>query len=928
MTLQAKIDKILKTPSADQRLKSQLRYALRVSSVEDGAYDDLLHVACDRVLSRIDECGVIENTLTNEFETALLPMREAAKSYKLHMTAHAHIDMNWQWGYQETVNLTLDTFRTMLRLMEEYPDFTFSQSQVSTYQICEEFDPVLFEAIRKRVQEGRWEVTATTWTEADKNLPSGESLLRHHLYSKQYIKEKFGLTSEQLPLDFEPDTFGHSAFVPEILNSGEVKYYYHCRGKENEYAYRYQAPTGATVLCYQDPFFYNAVLNEYFIENVPLLCNRYGAKVSLRAYGVGDHGGGPSRRDIELIHQVQQWPIAPTIVFSRFVAFYKELEQAQDKLPIVDQERNYIFTGCYSSQSEIKAGNRLCEDRLYTAETMSALSAVFGNGQSNNQQFAKAWQRVMFNQFHDILPGSCMRDGRHYAMGLYQEALAYASAGLSAGILSLAEAIDTSAFIYDDEKMTRSEGAGGGFGSALQDFAFHTTAEYGRGKTRVYHVFNPTSFERKEVTKLMLWDWEGDVSRLVCQTVDGKSLTFKHSGQSHYWGHERIELAVLVSVPAFGVTTLVVKEGDIQTIGLHDGEIENINHRVEYVRPLVLENQKIRAEFDQDMCLISLVEKASGQEMIAGKAAYFEYYAESSRIHMPNAWSEGQPVRIENINQVAKTYIADRGFASAVDQSIDYDLEYGDTRIHVNVCLPVDSSLLQFQVTTDWRENGFHGQEIPTLRFRVPLSYTANNAWYDIPLGVIERNALPHDVPARSFVYAPNGENQGVAVMCNTQGAYRKENDTLSVTLLRATSIPDHLPEFGMHHQKIAVGVLPASKQEIHKAALSFLHPMPYTSVCPHKGVLPCDTQFMKIEGNVVVSGIKTPENAQGRELIIRFYSLDDQQQNVKLWLYHAPVSACRVNALERAEEELTLCGQEIDLAVSPLSLNSIKITF
>ncbi len=928
MTLKNKIVKILGTPSADQRLKSQLRYAFQLSSVEDGKFDDLLQTACDRVLERIDACGVIDNALTHVFEELLMPMYETAKSYRLHMAAHAHIDMNWQWGYQETVNLTLDTFRTMLRLMEEYPDFVFSQSQVSTYQICEEYDSTLFEAIRKRVQEGRWEVTASTWTEADKNLPSGESLLRHHLYSKQYLKEKFGLTSEQLPLDFEPDTFGHSAFVPEILNSGEIKYYYHCRGKENEYAYRYQAPTGATVLCYQDPFFYNAVLNEYFIENVPTLCNRYGAKVSLRVYGVGDHGGGPSRRDIEMIQQMQQWPIAPTIVFSRFVDFFKELEQAQDKLPIIDQERNYIFTGCYSSQSEIKAGNRLCEDRLYIGETMSAMSVVFGNGEPKTKTFAKAWQRVMFNQFHDILPGSCMRDGRHYAMGLYQEALSYTSAGLTSGILSLAEAIDSSAFIFDDDKMSRSEGAGGGFGSALQDFAFHTTAEYGRGKTRIYHVFNPTAFDRKEVTNLMLWDWQGDLSRLVCQSVDGTDLTFKHSGQSHYWGHERVELSVLVSVPAYGVTTVVVKEGNVKNIGLHDGEIGNQNHRIEYFPSLVLENQKIRAEFDRDMCLISLVEKDGGQELIREKAAYFEYYAESSRIHMPNAWSEGSPVKIENINQVAKTYIADRGFSSAVDQSIDYDLEYGDTRIHVCVSLPAESSLLQFNIKTDWRENGFHGQEIPTLRFRVPLSYQADTAWYDVPLGVAERQALPHDVPARSFAYAPNGDQCGVAVLCNTQGAYRNENNTLSVTLLRATSIPDHLPEVGLHYQKVAIGVLPPDRQEIQKAALGFLHPLPYTSVCPHKGDLPCEGQFMRVDGKVVVSGIKTPENTDKKEMILRFYSLEQQEQTVNLWFYRAPVSACRVNALEKDEAALSVCGNEISLTVAPLSLNSIKITF
>ncbi len=926
MFLQEKIANILNLPSSDNRLKAQLRFALRISEAKSGEFDALLHRVCDKVLAKTASNGFIDHSLTEWFENELAPMADVAKSYRLYMVAHAHIDMNWQWGYHETVNVTLDTFRTMLRLMEEYPDFIFSQSQASTYKICEEHDPELFEAIRQRVKEGRWEVIASTWTEADKNLPSGESLMRHHLYTKQYMKEKFDLSSENLQLDFEPDTFGHSSFVPEILKNGDVKYYYHCRGQEKQYAYRYQAPSGALILCYQEPYFYNSVLDEFFFENVPVLCNRYGAKVSLRLYGVGDHGGGPSRRDIEMIREMQHWPIAPTIMFSGLQDFFKELEKIQDKLPIVDSERNYIFTGCYSSQSEIKGGNRLCEDRLYTAETLSALSFAYGSGKGNQKNYARAWEKVMFNQFHDVLPGSCMRDGRHYAMGLYQESLAISGAGLTAGMLSLAETIDSSAFMEEGNQMTRSEGAGVGHGSSLSEFAFHTAAEYGKGKTRVLHVFNPTAFERKEVTYFTIWDWEGDPARLVCQNVDGSEIKFVNKGRSDYWGHSKFTLGAYVTVPAFGVATVVVKEAELKSLPLRNGEIGNLNDRVEYVRPLVMENSKIRAEFDRDMCLISLIDKASGNELIRDKAAYFEYYAESSRTHMPNAWSEGPAVRVENINQASKTYIADKGIATALDQTIEYDLEYGDTRIHVAVTLTEDSPLLQFRVNTDWRENGFHGQEIPVLKFRVPLNYAVPSAYYDIPMGVAERNALPHDVPARSFVFAPNGEQNGVAVMCDTQGAYRNENNTLSVTLVRATSIPDHLPEFGMHYHRVAIGVLPCDKKQLHHAGQTFIHPLPYASVCPHKGSFPCNGQWMNLDGNVVVSGVKVPEEANGKELIVRVYSLSDEEQTVTLTMHDTIESAVLVNGLEQPLSKLDSNGNTVSWQVSPLTVCTIRV--
>ncbi|MBR4868810.1 MAG: alpha-mannosidase [Clostridia bacterium] len=924
--LQEKIANILNMPSADDRLKAQLRYALRISETNQGEYDVLLHEVCDQLQEKLNQTGFIDQAITDWFEAYMAPMAEVAKSYRLHMVAHAHIDMNWQWGYQETVHVTLDTFRTMLRLMEEYPEFIYSQSQASTYKICEEHDPELFEAIRKRIQEGRWEVTASTWTETDKNLPSGESLVRHYLYTKQYVKKKFGLRDDQLQLDFQPDTFGHSAFVPEIAQSCGVKYYYHCRGKEMELAYRFRAPSGATVLCYQDPYFYNGVMDWFYFENVPSMCQKTGGKSAVRLYGVGDHGGGPSRRDIEMIRAMQQWPIAPTIVFSGLNDFFKELEQVQEKLPIIDTERNYIFTGCYSSQSEIKGGNRLCEDRLYIGETLSALASGFAQGKGNQNNYFKAWEKVMFNQFHDILPGSCMRDGRHYAMGLYQESLALSGSGLTAGMLALAESIDSSAFIEQGNEMTTSEGSGVGYGSSLSEFAFHTAAEYGKGKTRVLHVFNPTAFEREEVTYLTIWDWNGDSARLTCQTVDGQSIPFVNKGTTGYWGHNKLTFGVFVTVPAYGVTTVVVKEGELTSLPLRNGEIPNENHRVEYVRPLVMENSKLRAEFDKDMCLISLVDKANGQELIRDKAAYFEYYAESSRIHMPNAWSEGPAVRVENINQVSKTYIADKGIGTALDQTIEYDLEYGDTRLHVAVTLTEDSPLLQFRVNTDWRENGFHGQEIPTLRFRVPLNYDAPLAYYDIPMGITKREAFPHDVPARSFAFAPNGDQNGVAVLCDTQGAYRNENNTLSVTLLRATSIPDHLPEFGMHYHRVAIGVLPCDKKQLHQVGQVFIHPLPYASVCPHKGTFPCEGQWMNVDGNVIVSGVKMPEESNGKEVILRLYSLSDEEQTVSLTMHQPIETAILVNGLEQPLSQLKPNGNTVNWQVSPLAVSTICV--
>lgn len=331
-----------------KRVNAEIRYAMEISKAQDGKYDMHINNAIEYLYTKLTSEGVISNEAATKAEEMLLPIKPEAKKYKLHCVSHAHIDMNWMWGFQETVNVTLDTFRTMLTFMSEYPDFTFSQSQASVYRIAEEYDPEMFDEIKSRVKEGRWEVTASTWTETDKNMPSGESLSRHILYTKQYFMEKFGLESDDLQLDFEPDTFGHNINVPEILNKGGVKYYYHCRGSERYDAYRYRAPSGKEVLCYQEPVWYNANISEGFFEYIPDFCNKCGISIGLKVYGVGDHGGGPSRRDIEKIQEMQNWPIAPTIIFSTYHNFFKELEKSKDSLPVVDKELNYIFTGCFS----------------------------------------------------------------------------------------------------------------------------------------------------------------------------------------------------------------------------------------------------------------------------------------------------------------------------------------------------------------------------------------------------------------------------------------------------------------------------------------------------------------------------------------------------------------------------------------------------
>ena len=207
-----------------RRFAAEMTYMSTLSTTKGGIFDKRIEEALDFILAKQAEKDAIGKSDVVAAEEMLKDLSAEAKKIKVICAAHAHIDMNWMWGYQETAAVTVDTFRTMLDLMKEYPDFHFSQSQASTYKIIEDNAPEMLEEIKKRVHEGRWELSASTWVETDKNMPNGESLSRHILYTKRYLAKLFDIDPDTLRLDFEPDTFGHNIGIPEICQNGGVDY--------------------------------------------------------------------------------------------------------------------------------------------------------------------------------------------------------------------------------------------------------------------------------------------------------------------------------------------------------------------------------------------------------------------------------------------------------------------------------------------------------------------------------------------------------------------------------------------------------------------------------------------------------------------------------------------------------------------------------
>jgi hypothetical protein len=208
----------------------------------------------------------------------------------------------------------------------------------------EEYDPEMMDEIRARIREGRWEVTASSWVENDKNMPDTESLLRHIHLTHDYLQSVWGVPKEKLNIDFSPDTFGHSAFIPEIDTFGGVRYMYHCRGVTTEdVIYRWQCANGKEILVCREPYWYNSGITPDAGTGVIELSHHSGGlKTGLIVYGVGNHGGGVTRRDIERILEMQEWPVFPKMSFGTFGEYFRRAESVREQLHVRTGELNAI----------------------------------------------------------------------------------------------------------------------------------------------------------------------------------------------------------------------------------------------------------------------------------------------------------------------------------------------------------------------------------------------------------------------------------------------------------------------------------------------------------------------------------------------------------------------------------------------------------
>jgi alpha-mannosidase len=334
----------------------------------------------------------------------------------IHVVGHAHMDMNWLWTYSETMQMCNDNLRQVVAFMNEYPDYTMLQSLASVYNFVEMVDPPLLEQVKKYIKEGRLELAGGMWTEGDMNLSSGEAITRSFLLGQRYFQSRFGKMAN---IGWLPDNFGHISQMPQILKLAGCDYFYFHRTKPYVGTFWWVAPDSSKVLCYANDT-YNGNITPELKDEV----NKFSPdkRRILHITGVGDHGGGPSRANIELVHQLDKTPGYPSVKFTTAGDFFRKASKEMEGRPTHRGEMQFIFEGCYTNVAGIKEGNRNSENALFASEFFNTLRWLNGDKYPANE-LNDLWQTVTFNQFHDILPGSAIYEANREAVARYSEVL-------------------------------------------------------------------------------------------------------------------------------------------------------------------------------------------------------------------------------------------------------------------------------------------------------------------------------------------------------------------------------------------------------------------------------------------------------------------------------------------------------------------------
>ncbi|MBQ8393947.1 MAG: alpha-mannosidase [Clostridia bacterium] len=750
---------------------------------------------------------------------------------KVFMIGNAHLDPAWVWSWQEGSCEAKATIRSALDRMKEFPDFKFVCSSSSVYQWIEDFDPEMFGEVKARIQEGRFIIVGGWKVQPDCNLPGGENFARMSLYSQRYFYENFGKTAQ---VGYNVDSFGHNAMMPQILRKSGMKYYVYMRPMEyeksmKENVFTWEAPDGSQVTAFR--------INEMYCKRFNTLeeldaylhdCSKfYHGTEFMGYYGVGNHGGGPTIRNIELIREYNTKEDAPfELIMADPAEFFEKFEKENEML-VVKEELQHHASGCYSAMSEIKTLLRKGETKMTAAEKFSVLAKLSTGKKYSAKLIQDGWENLNFLTFHDILGGCCIKSAYDDCLYMGYETVSIAEKQKNSALQTLSWKIDTT----------------------KKDFGLPIV------------IFNSHCFDVEEVIEI-------NNNALKIKDVNGNDVPFVNAPSEAQPVFERDNAVFKVKVPALGYAvyyyTPSVDFNGTNTEG-------DYAVRAKKCADLTLENEYLKVQFNEQGAPVSVFDKRTGKETLNG-AARSVVIDESAH----DTWSHGKNYFDNEIGEF-KTVKATKLESNDVRETVKVSSVYGESSLTQYYTLNAGEEFVRVRVKMNWNEKH------KMLKFAYPVACEAPTSVYEIPFGTVERPCNGEEESALMWAMVGNAEG-GLAILNDSKYSYSAKDNVLSLTAIRSPIYCDHgrirgeesnYTDQGIHDFSYAL--LPATtdeKSKIFRRALQFNTPVSVILENHHEGILPLTYSAVSVSAeNIVISAIKQSEDGKG--YVVRAYECD-----------------------------------------------------
>ncbi len=785
---------------------------------------------------------------------------------------HTHIDVAWWWTVAQTREKVVRSFATVLKLMEEYPNYKFMSSQPVLYYFLKQRYPELMERIKEKVKEGRWEPEGGMWLEADCNLTSGESLVRQFIHGKRFFKEEFGVDNKILWL---PDVFGYSGALPQIMKKSGVDYFMTTKLAWNQInkipndTFLWKGIDGSQVLTHlittvgigQDPkadFFttYNGRLHP---DSIMGGWERYQNKEInndiLVCYGYGDGGGGPTRQMLEVSKRMEKGIKGiPKVRQEGSLTYFRELEKkVKDNRRLDTWEGEFYFEyhrGTYTSMARNKRGNRKSELMLMDLELLGLMAKDYPT-----QEITTLWRDIiLLNQFHDILPGS-----------------------------SIAEVYDVTKLEYE----ALADQAGAMIRERLAAIA-------GRGTGIT--VFNTTGFRRNDIVNL------GEVKATALTDGEGNVYPVQHT--------ESGAIAYVTGLPAKGCKTFAAAACDAASPFTRS---DDYHLETPFYSLTLDENGHFTSIFDKENDREILKPGAVGNmlRLYEDKPIYFDnwdidmYYTEKSwpvNDLLSMRWTEDGPVR-------TTLELAWKCSQSTITQKIHF---YAQSR------------RIDFETTADWKEH----QHL--LKAEFPVDIHSDEATFEVQFGNVTRKVHTNtswdkarfESCAQKWMDYSEG-HYGISLLNDCKYGHSVIDGTIGLTLIKCGVEPN--PNADVETHSFTYALYPHSETWKQAGTVAEAYNLNQPAYAVPGGEVGSAMSYASVDkANVVLETLKQAEDGNG--IVARLYECENGRTKAALTVPAGITKAYSTNLLEQIEEELPVVDGKVSFTIKPYEIKTILL--